>query len=46
VFSSIPGLLLILAIAAVLQQKGTMTIVLILGLAGWTGVFRLIRANT
>ena len=45
VMSSIPYLLLILAVAAVLQQKGTMTIVLILGLTGWTGVFRLIRAE-
>ena len=45
VFSSIPYLLLILAVAAVLQQKGTMTIILILGLTGWTGVFRLIRAE-
>ena len=45
VFSSIPGLLLILAVAAVLQQKGIMTIVLILGLTGWTGVFRLMRAE-
>ena len=45
VFSSIPYLLLILAVAAVLQQKGTMTIALILGLTGWTGVFRLIRAE-
>ena len=45
VFSSIPYLLLILAVAAVLQQKGTLTIVLILGLTGWTGVFRLIRAE-
>ncbi len=45
VFSSIPYLLLILAVAAVLQQKGTMTIVLILGLTGWTGAFRLIRAE-
>ena len=45
VFSSIPYLLLILAVAAVLQQKGVMTIVLILGLTGWTGVFRLIRAE-
>jgi peptide/nickel transport system permease protein len=45
VFSSIPYLLLILAVAAVLQQKGTMTIVLILGLTGWTGVFRLMRAE-
>jgi len=45
VFSSIPYLLLILAVAAVLQHKGTMTIVLILGLTGWTGMFRLIRAE-
>ena len=45
VFSSIPYLLLILAVAAVLQQKGTITIVLILGLTGWSGVFRLIRAE-
>jgi peptide/nickel transport system permease protein len=45
VFSSIPYLLLILAVAAVLQQKGIVTIVLILGLTGWTGVFRLIRAE-
>jgi peptide/nickel transport system permease protein len=45
VFSSIPYLLLILAVAAVLQHKGTLTIVLILGLTGWTGVFRLIRAE-
>ena len=45
VFSSIPGLLLIFAVAAVLQQKGVLTIILILGLTGWTGVFRLIRAE-
>src|SRR5450759_367909 len=34
VFTSIPYLLLILAVAAVLQQKGTFTIILILGLTG------------
>jgi len=45
VFSSIPYLLLILAVAAVLQQKGTLTIILILGLTGWTGVFRLVRGE-
>jgi peptide/nickel transport system permease protein len=45
VFSSIPYLLLILAVAAVLQQKGMTTIILILGLTGWTGIFRLIRAE-
>ena len=45
VFTAIPYLLLILAVAAVLQQKGTLTIILILGLTGWTGVFRLIRGE-
>jgi peptide/nickel transport system permease protein len=45
IFSSIPYLLLILAVAAVLQQKGMLTIILILGLTGWTGVFRLIRGE-
>jgi len=45
IFSSIPYLLLILAVAAVLQQKGILTIILILGLTGWTGVFRLIRGE-
>ncbi len=45
VFTSIPYLLLILAIAAVLNQKGSATVVLILGLTGWTGIFRLVRAE-
>jgi peptide/nickel transport system permease protein len=45
IFTSVPYLLLILAVAAVLQQKGVMTIVLILALTGWTGTYRLIRAE-
>ncbi|MDL2283720.1 ABC transporter permease [Oxalobacter sp. OttesenSCG-928-P03] len=45
IFTSIPYLLLILAVAAVLQKKGVLTIILILGLTGWTGVFRLVRAE-
>ncbi len=45
VFTAVPYLLLVFAIAAVLQQKGVVTIVLILGLTGWTGVYRLIRAE-
>ena len=45
VLTSIPYLLLILAIAAVLNQKGVSTVVLILGLTGWTGIFRLVRAE-
>ena len=45
VFTSIPPILMILTVAAVLQQKGVVTIVLILGLTGWTGPYRLIRAE-
>ena len=45
IFTSIPYLLLVLAIAAVLNQKGVVTVILILGFTGWTGVFRLVRAE-
>jgi len=45
IFTSIPYLLLVLAIAAVLNQKGALTVILILGFTGWTGVFRLVRAE-
>jgi peptide/nickel transport system permease protein len=45
VFHSIPGILLILAIAAVLNTKGTLAVVLILGITGWTGTYRLIRGE-
>ncbi|MEY3771298.1 MAG: Oligopeptide transport system permease protein OppC [Pseudomonadota bacterium] len=45
VFHSIPGILLILAIAAVLNTKGTMAVVLILGITGWTGTYRLMRGE-
>ena len=45
VFTSIPSILMILTVAAVLQAKGVTTIVLILGLTGWTGPYRLIRAE-
>jgi peptide/nickel transport system permease protein len=46
VFTSIPYLLLILSVAAVVPRgKGLLSIVLILGLTGWTGIFRLVRAE-
>ncbi|TFW32736.1 ABC transporter permease [Massilia horti] len=45
IFTSIPSILMILTVAAVLQHKGVMTIVLILGLTGWTGPYRLMRAE-
>ncbi|WP_296946627.1 ABC transporter permease [uncultured Massilia sp.] len=45
IFTSIPSILMILTVAAVLQTKGVLSIVLILGLTGWTGPYRLIRAE-
>jgi oligopeptide transport system permease protein len=44
VFTSIPGILLIFAFAAVFG-RGISTVILILGLAGWTGIYRLVRAE-
>jgi len=44
VFTSVPGILLIFAFAAVFG-RGIGTVVLILGLTGWTGVYRLMRAE-
>ncbi len=46
IFTSLPYLLLILAVAAVVPRgKGLTSIVLILSLTGWTGVFRQMRAE-
>ncbi|HXN15329.1 MAG TPA: ABC transporter permease [Usitatibacter sp.] len=50
IFTSIPYILLILAFAAVAATsgkfgKGILPIVLILSLTGWTGIYRLIRAE-
>jgi peptide/nickel transport system permease protein len=45
IFTSIPSILMILTVAAVLNKKGVLSIVLILGLTGWTGTYRLIRAE-
>ena len=44
VFESIPGILLIFAFAAVLG-RGVSTVVLILGLTGWTGMYRQVRSE-
>lgn len=51
VFTSIPGILLIFTFAAVLNRadaivpKGIWTLVIILALTGWTGIYRLVRAE-
>ncbi|HSN20774.1 MAG TPA: ABC transporter permease [Usitatibacter sp.] len=50
IFTSIPYILLILAFAAVATAtgkfgKGIVPIVLVLSLTGWTGIYRLIRAE-
>jgi len=44
VFTSIPYILLILSFAAVLRQ-GLDTIIFILACTGWTGIYRLVRAE-
>jgi peptide/nickel transport system permease protein len=44
IFTSIPYILLILAIAAVFS-RGFGTLILILGFTGWTGIYRLVRAE-
>lgn len=44
VFESIPGILLVLAFAAVLG-RGVGTVVAVLGLTGWTGMYRQVRAE-
>lgn len=44
VFTAIPGILLIFAFAAV-AGRGVESVVLILGLTGWTGIYRLVRAE-
>lgn len=45
VFTAIPYLLLVLALAAVLGQRGLLSLILILGGTGWTGTYRLVRAE-
>jgi len=44
VFTAIPTILLIFAFAAVFG-RGIATVILILGLTGWTGTYRLVRAE-
>ncbi len=44
VFEAIPGILLIFAFAAVFG-RGITTVVLILGLTGWSGMYRQVRAE-
>jgi oligopeptide transport system permease protein len=44
VFTAIPGILLVFAFAAVVG-RGVESVVLILGLTGWTGIYRLVRAE-
>lgn len=50
IFTSIPYILLVLAFAAVATAsgkfgKGVLPIIIILGLTGWTGIYRLVRAE-
>jgi peptide/nickel transport system permease protein len=44
VFTAMPGILLIFAFAAVFP-RGIVSVVLILGFTGWTGIYRLVRSE-
>lgn len=45
VFNSIPGLLLVLAILAVIEKPNIFNIMVIIGCLAWTGIARFIRAE-
>ena len=45
IVTSIPGLILLLAILAILENQSILNIVLIIGLLGWTGIARFIRGE-
>lgn len=51
VFTSVPGILLVFTFAALFTHKGSPvpkgvpTLILILGLVGWPGIYRLVRAE-
>ena len=45
IFRSIPGLLLILAIIAAIEQKSIFIVMVIIGLISWTGIARFTRAE-
>lgn len=45
VVNSIPGLLLLLALAAIVRRPSILFIMLIIGLIGWTGIARFTRAE-
>ncbi len=45
VMNGIPGLLLILAITAVIKEASIFTIIFIIGIVGWTGIARFVRAE-
>jgi len=45
VFESIPQILLIFAFAAVMKGRGVESVVIILALTGWTGMYRQVRAE-
>lgn len=44
--NSIPALFLLLIVAAVIPSAGPLTLILVLGLLGWTGTTRLVRGET
>lgn len=44
-FNSLPGLLLLLALSAILHEKSVAVVILLIGLSSWPGIARLTRAE-
>lgn len=45
VINGIPGLLLILAVSAIIKHPSIFTLIFIIGIFGWTGIARFVRAE-
>ncbi|WP_425491402.1 ABC transporter permease [Chitinivorax tropicus] len=45
VFTAMPYILLVMAIASIVRTPGISTVIFILGVTGWTGTYRLIRSE-
>lgn len=45
IVNSVPGLLLILSIVAIIEEQSIFHVMVIIGLIGWTGIARFIRAE-
>ncbi len=45
IFLSVPGLLLVVLLQAILDKPGALSIALVIGLTGWTGIAKVVRTE-